>query len=142
MASTSAPSPLAFGPRLVQPLQRGPAKVARQEGIVHVHNTSNNCILVLTDKQGQIKTWTSGGTVGFKNSGKSTPLAAEAAAAELARRALSKGFYSVVVKLKGAGRNKQYAVQALAANGVNVTQLQEVTAIPYNGCRLPKKRRT
>jgi ribosomal protein S11 len=131
-----------FGPRLVQGLQRGAAKAAPQQGIIHIHNSSNNCIMVLTDREGKVKTWTSGGTVGYKNAGKATPQAAEAAAAELARRALDKGFSSAIVKLKGAGRNKQFAVQALAAHGVQITQLQEVTSIPYNGCRLPRKRRT
>ncbi|KIZ06348.1 Ribosomal protein S11 [Monoraphidium neglectum] len=90
---------------------------------------------------GQIKTYTSGGSVGFKNANKSSPLAAERAAAELARRALEKGYFSVSVQLKGMGRNKQIAVQALAAGGVSVTQLREVTPTPYNGCRLPRKRR-
>lgn len=70
-----------------------------------------------------------------------TPMAAELAAKELARRALDLGFHAVVVKLKGAGRNKQFAVQSLAASGLTVTQLWDVTPVPYNGCRLPRRRR-
>jgi small subunit ribosomal protein S11 len=70
-----------------------------------------------------------------------TPMAAELAAKELARRAIDKGFHSVVVKLKGMGKNKQFAVQSLAASGLTVTQIWDVTPIPYNGCRLPRRRR-
>lgn len=145
-ASTSNRAPAvgghAYGPRLVQAAQHGPAKPRPQEGIIHIHNTRNNCHLVLTDREGNVKTWTSSGSAGFKNSGKSTPMAAEAAAAEIARRAVAKGFVSVVVKLKGTGRAKSYALTSLAANGLTVKQLQDITPIPYNGCRLPRKRRT
>jgi small subunit ribosomal protein S11 len=137
----AAPGSFATGARLVQPLRRGGPTVAAQEGIVHVNCSMNNTFVVLTDLDGRVKTYTSGGSVGFKNAGKSTPLAAERAAGELARRALEKGFYSVSVRLRGMGRNKQIAVQALAAAGLGVTQLREVTPTPYNGCRLPRKRR-
>ncbi len=135
------PAAFTSGARLVQPLRRGGPQVQAQEGIVHINCSLNNTFVVLTDLNGQVKTYTSGGSVGFKNSGKSTPLAAERAAAELARRALEKGFFSVSVRLRGMGRNKQIAVQALAAAGVAVTQLREVTPTPYNGCRLPRRRR-
>ncbi|GBF91548.1 30S ribosomal protein S11 [Raphidocelis subcapitata] len=128
--------------RMVQPLRRGgPQVVVQDGGIVHVNCSLNNTFVVLTDAAGRVQTYTSGGSVGFKNAGKSTPLAAERAAAELARRALDKGFSNVSVRLRGMGRNKQIAVQALVAAGVSVTQLREVTPTPYNGCRLPRKRR-
>jgi small subunit ribosomal protein S11 len=117
------------------------AGVQKREGIVHVNSTFNNTIMVLTDRDHKVKTWTSGGTVGYKNANKATPVAAELAAKELASRALEMGFHSVVVKLKGMGKNKQFAVQSLAANGLTVTQLWDVTPIPYNGCRLPRRRR-
>lgn len=77
----------------------------------------------------------------MKNAQKSTPLATERAAEELAKRALKLGYTNVVVRLKGVGRNKQYAVQSLSKAGLRITQLQEVTSIPYNGCRIPRKRR-
>jgi small subunit ribosomal protein S11 len=134
----------AYGPRKVTPRSgqaaagAGPAK---REGIVHVNSTFNNTIMVLTDRDSKVQTWTSGGTVGYKNANKATPMAAELAAKELAKRAIGLGFHSVVVKLKGMGKNKQFAVQSLAANGLTVSQLQDVTPIPYNGCRLPRRRR-
>lgn len=137
----AAPAPaFSSGARLVQPLRRG-AGVAAQEGVVHINCSLNNIFVVLTDLNGQVKTYVSGGSVGFKNAGKSTPLAAERAAQELARRALEKGFLTVSVRMRGMGRNKQVALQALAAAGVQVTRLSEVTPTPYNGCRLPRKRR-
>jgi small subunit ribosomal protein S11 len=134
----------AYGPRKITPRTgqaaagAGPAK---REGIVHVNSSFNNTIMVLTDRDSKVQTWTSGGTVGYKNANKATPMAAELAAKELAKRAVDLGFHSVVVKLKGMGKNKQFAVQSLAANGLTVTQLQDVTPIPYNGCRLPRRRR-
>jgi small subunit ribosomal protein S11 len=97
-------------------------------------------ILLLTEKGGNIRTWVSAGTVGFKGSRKTQPVAAERAAEELAKRALKLGYSTVEVKLTGMGSNKQYAVQALRAAGLNITALMDVTPIPYNGCR-PKKRR-
>eukprot|EP00955_Chlamydomonas_euryale_P115159 366332-Chlamydomonas_euryale.AAC.6 len=110
-------------------------------GIVHVQNTNNNIFVTLTDAGGNVKAWTSAGTVGFKNARKSLPVAAEKAAEELARRALKLGYTSASVKLKGVGKNKQYAVQSLNAAGLHLTRLMDVTPIPYNGCRRPKRRR-
>ena len=111
------------------------------EGIVHIQNTFNNIIVTLTDKAGFIKTYTSAGQVGFRGARKSQPVAAERAAEELAKRALRLGYTTVQVKLKGPGNNKQYAVQSLHAAGLKITHLMDVTGIPYNGCRPPKKRR-
>ncbi|PNW82661.1 hypothetical protein CHLRE_06g288400v5 [Chlamydomonas reinhardtii] len=121
--------------------ERRAGQLGALEGIVHIQNTLNNIILTLTDKQGLIKTYTSAGVVGYKGSRKSQPVAAEKAAEELARRALKLGYSSVQVRLKGAGSNKQYAVTSLAAAGLTITSLADVTPVPYNGCRLPKKRR-
>ena len=134
---------MAYGARLVKAFRRGGGaeEVARQEGVVHIQCSLNNTILSLTDRAGNVKAVASGGSAGFKGGNKATPLAAERAAAELARRAQALGFHSVAVRLKGLGRNKQYAVQALAAAGVGVTAVHEVTPVPYNGCRLPRKRR-
>jgi len=101
----------------------------------------NNIFVTLTGLDGKVKTCTSGGSVGYTNAAKSSPLAAEKAATELGKRAMERGYYTVTVKLQGMGKNKQIAVQALAATGVSITQLKEVTPTPYNGCRLPRKRR-
>ncbi|GLC38210.1 hypothetical protein PLESTB_001087500 [Pleodorina starrii] len=111
------------------------------EGIIHIQNTFNNIILTLTDHQGFIKTYTSAGIVGFRGSRRSQPVAAERAAEELARRALKLGYSTVSIRLKGPGNTKQYAVQSLAAAGLQIKSLADVTPIPYNGCRPPKRRR-
>lgn len=135
------PIAAAYGPRRVSATSSKSATKQKREGIVHVNSTFNNTIIVLTDRDNKVQTWTSGGTVGYKNANKATPMAAELAAKELAKRAVDMGFHSVVVKLKGMGKNKQFAVQSLAGNGLTVTQLWDVTPIPYNGCRLPRRRR-
>lgn len=111
------------------------------EGVIHIQNTFNNIILTLTDQKGFIKTYTSAGIVGFRGARRSQPVAAEQAAEELARRALKLGYSTVSVRLKGPGNTKQYAVQSLAASGLHISSLADVTPIPYNGCRLPKRRR-
>lgn len=143
-ADVAAPGskPFRRGPKRVAPLfQSGGAPVV-QQGVVYVHNSMNNTILTLTGVDGRVAAVSSCGTVGFKNSNKSTPLATEKAADDLARKALKLGFASVIVKLKGMGRNKQFAVQSLSKSGLRITQLQDITPIAYNGCRLPRKRRT
>lgn len=129
-----------MGPRQVI-RQRVTGRAAAYEGIVHVHNTLNNIILSLTDEQGNVKASVSAGAVGFRNARKTQPVAAEKAAEELAKRALKMGYRSVVVKMKGVGSNKTVAVQSLHASGLQIKTLMDVTAIPYNGCRLPKRRR-
>ncbi|KAG2497435.1 hypothetical protein HYH03_004590 [Edaphochlamys debaryana] len=126
--------------RVVTEGRRAPG-TALQEGIVHIQNTFNNIFITLTDKTGGIKAYTSAGIVGFRGSRKSQPLAAERAAEELAKRALNLGYGKVEVRLKGPGSNKQYAVASLAASGLTVTALADVTPTPYNGCRPPKRRR-
>lgn len=110
-------------------------------GTVHVASTPNNTLLTLLSREGLVKTVVTGGSAGFRNSAKGTPQAAERAAAELARRALAMGIGSVAVRFRGTGRNKQFALSALAANGLTVTSLEDVTAVAYNGCRLPRRRR-
>jgi ribosomal protein uS11 len=138
-----APRTNQYGPRLVTQLRRGGKdKASLMEGIVHVHCTLNNTILTLTDTQGMVKASSSCGKMGFKNANKSTPLATERAAEDIARKALGMGYGTALVKLNGMGRNKMYAVQALHKTGLSVTQIQDVTPIAYNGCRLPRKRRT
>lgn len=122
--------------------RRGVGSDPTLHAVVHVHNSSNDIILTLADaRDGMVKAWTSAGTAGYKNARKSLPVAAEKAAEELARKAIKLGYRTAEVRLKGVGNNKQYAVQSLHASGLQVTRLMDVTPIPYNGCRLPKKRR-
>ena len=143
--ATTAPAPptsthISYGARKVTRLLRSEQSAAL-EGVINIRNTFNNIILTLCDKSGNVKAWTSAATVGFRNARKSQPVAAEKAAEELARKALKAGYGSVAVKLNGTGGNKQYAVQSLHATGLRITQLMDVTPIPYNGCRPPAKRR-
>ena len=112
-----------------------------QKGIVHVQSSRNNTIITLTDVQGNTKCWTSSGSIGFRNSRKSTSYSAQAAAEILASKALNFGFYSVTVKIKGLGYGKLSAVRALYKSKLVITKIIEATPISHNGCRVPKKRR-
>ena len=112
-----------------------------QKGIVHIQSTRNNTIITLTDLQGNTQFWTSTGNLGFKNSRKSTTYAAQAAAELLASKALNLGFYSISVKIKGLGYGKESSVRALYKSKLVITKISEITPIPHNGCRAPKKRR-
>ncbi len=112
-----------------------------QKGVIYIQSTRNNTILTLTDLQGNTKYWTSAGSIGFKNSKKSTTYAAQAAAEILASQALNLGFYSVIVKIKGLGYGKESSVRALYKSKLVITKIIENTPIPHNGCRAPKKRR-
>lgn len=116
-------------------------KNIQQNGIIHIQSTKNNTLLTLTDLQGNTRFWTSAGTLGFKNSRKSTTYAAQAAAEELAKKALVLGFSSVILKMKGLGYGKESTVRALYKSRLLITQLIEQTPVPHNGCRPPKKRR-
>jgi small subunit ribosomal protein S11 len=107
-----------------------------------VQSTRNNTILTLIDPSGKTRGWTSSGCLGFKNTRKSTTYAAQAAAESLAGKALAFGFLVIKVKVKGVGYGKQSSVRALQKSGLRVVSVEETTPIPYNGCRLPKKRRT
>lgn len=112
-----------------------------QKGIIHIQSSRNNTILTLTDLQGNTKYWTSAGSIGFKNSRKSTTYAAQAAAEVLASKALNLGFYSVIVKIKGLGYGKESSVRALYKSKLVIIKIIETTPISHNGCRAPKKRR-
>ena len=111
------------------------------EGIAFIKATFNNTLVTLTDKLGNAITWASAGGMGFKGSRKSTPFAATQAATKAAEEALSMGLMSVEVRVKGPGGGREAAVRALRAAGLNVTTIMDVTPIPHNGCRPPKKRR-
>ena len=118
-------------------------KVKRQvdQGLVHIQSTFNNTIVTITDLTGHTLAWASAGTVGFKGSRKSTPFAAGQAAAEAARKAQDQGLRSVGVRVKGPGSGRESALRAIQASGLRVTSIKDVTPIPHNGCRPPKRRR-
>ena len=111
------------------------------EGVAHVHATFNNTIVTITDHQGMVVAWSSAGSVGFKGSRKGTPFAAQMAAEAAARKASDVGMRSVVVYVKGPGGGRESAVRSLQQAGLNVQSIKDVTPIPHNGCRPPKRRR-
>jgi small subunit ribosomal protein S11 len=111
------------------------------EGVAHVHATFNNTIVTITDPQGLVVAWSSAGSVGFKGSRKGTPFAAQMAAEAAARKVSEFGMRSVIVYVKGPGGGRESAVRALQGAGLNVSSIKDVTPIPHNGCRPPKRRR-
>lgn len=118
-------------------------KVKRQipEGVVHIHSTFNNTIVSVTDPVGNVVAWASAGSVGFKGSRKGTPFAAQLATEAAARRAVDLGMRAVQVYVKGPGAGRESALRALQSAGFTVTLIKDVTPIPHNGCRPPKRRR-
>ena len=125
----------------------GVKKVRRKEkknvahGHAHIKSTFNNTIVSITDPQGNVISWASAGHVGFKGSRKSTPFAAQLAAEEAGRRAMEHGVRSVAVFVKGPGAGRESALRALQQVGFRVTLIRDMTPIPHNGCRPPKRRR-
>jgi len=111
------------------------------EGIAHVHSTFNNTIVTITDYQGNVISWSSAGTVGFKGSRKGTPFAAQQAAENAAKKAMDHGLRSVQVFVRGPGAGRESALRSLQSAGVHVSLIKDVTPIPHNGCRPPKRRR-
>ena len=111
------------------------------EGIAHIKATFNNTIVTITDQSGCTISWSSAGKVGFKGSRKSTPFAAQTAAENSAREAIALGLKRVEVLVKGPGVGREAAVRSLQAAGLGITSIRDVTPIPHNGCRAPKRRR-
>ena len=111
------------------------------EGIAHVHASFNNTIVTITDRQGNVLSWATSGNAGFKGSRKSTPFAAQVAADRAGRLAQESGVKNLEVHIKGPGPGRESAVRALNACGFKITQISDVTPVPHNGCRPPKKRR-
>jgi small subunit ribosomal protein S11 len=111
------------------------------KGIAHVQATFNNTIITITDPTGNVLCTDSAGTIGFKGSRKSTPFAAQRAAEACADKAIKMGMHEVEVKVKGPGSGRESAITALQAAGLKVTAIEDVTPIPHNGCRPPKRRR-
>ncbi|HXL57943.1 MAG TPA: 30S ribosomal protein S11 [Chitinophagaceae bacterium] len=110
-------------------------------GDVHINATFNNIIISLTNKQGQLISWSSAGKMGFKGSKKNTPYAAQMAAQDAAKVALDAGLKKVDVYVKGPGAGREGAIRSLAQSGIEITMIKDVTPLPHNGCRPPKKRR-
>ncbi|MBE0597512.1 MAG: 30S ribosomal protein S11 [Desulfuromonadales bacterium] len=110
-------------------------------GVAHIQATFNNTIVTITDNAGNVISWSTCGTKGFKGSRKSTPFAAQVAAEDAARKAQEHGMRSVAVHVKGPGAGRESALRALQAAGLNVSVIKDVTPIPHNGCRPPKRRR-
>jgi small subunit ribosomal protein S11 len=112
------------------------------EGIAHVRSTFNNTIVTITDTTGAVVAWSSAGTVGFKGTKKGTPFAAQLAAEQAAKKALELGMRRVRVHVRGPGSGRETAIRSLQAAGLEVSAIKDVTPIPHNGCRPPKRRRT
>jgi small subunit ribosomal protein S11 len=110
-------------------------------GVAHIQATFNNTIVTITDFEGNVVAWSSAGTQGFKGSRKSTPFAAQLAAEDAARKAMEQGMRSVEVLIKGPGAGREAALRSLQAAGFQITLIRDVTPIPHNGCRPPKRRR-
>jgi small subunit ribosomal protein S11 len=110
-------------------------------GIAHVHASFNNTIVTITDLEGNVVSWSSAGTLGFKGSRKGTPFAAQQAATAAASSAREHGLRSIDIRVKGPGSGRESAIRALQAAGVEIKSIRDVTPIPHNGCRPPKRRR-
>ncbi len=122
---------------------RGKQKDARQvaHGQAHIHSSFNNTIVSISDPQGNTLCWSSAGHVGFKGSRKGTPFAAQLAAEDSAKKASHHGMKSIDVFVSGPGQGRETAIRSLHANGLLVKSISDVTTVPHNGCRPPKKRR-
>ena len=112
-----------------------------ERGQAHISSTFNNTIVTLTDMQGNVIAWSSAGQLGFKGSRKSTPFAAQQAAEDAAKKAMEHGLKTVEVYVKGPGAGREAAIRSLQAAGLEVSLIKDVTPIPHNGCRPPKRRR-
>src|SRR5437667_4761976 len=128
-------------------MAKEPARVKRRErknitsGVAHVNASFNNTIITITDQQGNAISWSSAGMMGFKGSRKSTPYAAQVAAEDAGKKAIEHGMRTLEVEVSGPGSGRESALRALQAVGLVVTSIRDVTPIPHNGCRPPKRRR-
>ena len=133
------------GPVSAAPTSKKPAKKKVKKnistGIAHIQSTFNNTVVTITDVNGNAVSWSSAGSRGFKGSRKSTPFAAQLAAEEAARKAMEHGMRSIAVFVKGPGAGRESALRALQTAGFKVTLIRDVTPVPHNGCRPPKRRR-
>ena len=120
---------------------RKKVKKSVQTGIAHIQSTFNNTMITVTDVSGNVLCWATAGAQGFKGSRKSTPFAAQVAAEECSKKAMEHGVRHLSVYVKGPGSGRESAVRALQAAGIKITLIRDVTPIPHNGCRPPKRRR-
>ena len=141
--STPPPAAAAAGAPAAVPERKGKKKTKKnvQTGIVYIQSTFNNTIITITDVSGNVLSWSSAGARGFKGSRKSTPFAAQVAAGDAAAKAMEHGLKNVSVLVKGPGAGRESALRALAAAGLKVSLIRDITPIPHNGCRPPKRRR-
>jgi small subunit ribosomal protein S11 len=116
-------------------------RAVEADGVAHIKATFNNTLITITDSQGNAVVWSSAGKAGFKGSKKSTPFAATVAAEVAGREAMAAGVRRVAVLVQGPGSGRESAIQALASSGLHIKSIQDVTPLPHNGCRPPKKRR-
>ena len=126
---------------MAKPIKKKKIKKTVVDGIAHVHASFNNTIITITDRQGNALSWATSGGAGFRGSRKSTPFAAQVAAENAGRAALDYGLKTLEVRVKGPGPGRESSVRALNAVGYKITNITDVTPIPHNGCRPPKKRR-
>ena len=128
---------------MVKAVSRTRKKIKKNvsEGIAHIHASFNNTIVTITDRQGNALSWATSGGAGFKGSRKSTPFAAQVAAKNKRKNAIDCGVKNIEVRIKGPGPGRDSAVRALNAAGFKITSISDVTPVPHNGCRPPKKRR-
>ena len=134
--ATRNPTQQAGGQRVRKKVKKNVA-----EGIAHIHASFNNTIITITDRQGNALSWASSGGAGFKGSRKSTPFAAQVAAEAAGRAALECGVKNLEVRIKGPGPGRESSVRALNACGFRIASIQDITPVPHNGCRPPKRRR-
>ena len=128
-------------PKLKKVVRKRREKKIVERGAAHIRSSFNNTIVTITDPQGNVIAWQSGGTVGFKGSRKSTPFAAQIAAETCAKAAMEHGLRKVAVFVKGPGSGRETAIRSLQAAGLEVSGIQDKTPIPHNGCRPVKRRR-
>ncbi len=110
-------------------------------GIAYIHSTFNNTVVTITDSEGRVIIWKSGGTSGFKGTKKGTPFAAQIAAEQAAQVAIENGMKQIEVKIKGPGSGREASIRSIQATGLEVTRIVDITPVPHNGARPPKKRR-
>ena len=137
-AAEKAPAPAAPKPG---PRSKGKKKLQSTQGIAHVLATFNNTIITITDRAGNAICWSTAGSSGYHGSRKSTPYAAQVAAMNAAKKALEAGLKEVEVFVKGPGQGRESAIRSLSQAGLSITAIKDVTPIPHNGCRPPKRRR-
>jgi small subunit ribosomal protein S11 len=137
MAKTATPP---AGEKPVTPKKKKQKRTV-SDGVVHIHSTFNNTLVTITDQVGNVLAWSSAGSVGFKGSRKGTPFAAQLAADAAAKKAMDSGVRNVQVHVKGPGAGRESALRSLQSAGFHITIIRDVTPIPHNGCRAPKRRR-